>query len=659
MDSSAKGLSTLSAECLDLIVGYCYYNDIIALELAGNKALSLRLEGAVTEIDAQMSCLSKWSNLAFRYRRLRSLSVRLTEIADQYPFYVANDNLIPAEGHKALESLSIESLLAFTVLQSGEPHGRPTLSALLPNLKHLHLKSESPFQDELMSNVPPTLISLYVKTSFHHSPHVSILDYLPKSLESLHLSFEISTTGKPDSEPKPFPTIPSTLMHLRINIDQATQLLAALPNTLESLNLRPNNTTIRTSQLPSSLTKLSISSYSPDCELVFDTPLPNSLTSVAISLSIVCYTAEAKELDLSVFAEKVYPPTLTEIKQCLPDALWHFPRLRTLEFRASIIALNDFTNLTSLSCSALAVNDQVILSIPKTLTSLSMCVQFSPAWLETFEKLAHLRSLHLHHGSSVFEAWHLLYDRLDSLICSLSHFGSIEALNGPWTKLIGLNLHQLQSNHLPTFLPEDNDVEAETFDFDSVRLPTTLTSYSIQGSGHLRSMTAPIPRLTRLQSLTINSGLAVANKSQERFAFLSSLPASLRNLNLGLPYYLQPKYFANLPSRLTTLAIALGPRSRDIEITPQTNLTTVIDDRFNYGKLTYGEAWTNEHLKSLPSKLLILSINGYRSIDWMNLILPPTLTCVFHTRVPPTTAMAELNRQKHTEMTEEEDHPYL
>lgn len=635
-------LELLSTECMHLVVDLLDFYDIMALELVGNRTLSSKLANAVTDINAQILPLSKWTHLPFRYRKLRSLCLNSEESDPNYTTYAPNDLLIPLEGHKSLQVLRIGSPLALTLLQSNSPIGSLTLSALLPSLRTLAISTEGLLTRAVLLNVPSTVTNLTLRLS-DKPISADVLEDLPKSLEKLLISNRV-TCKRDEHGVKPI-LLPASLNQLVMTLSDPIAILGSLPHTMEQLTVYGGNSEVlnlKISQFSPKIQRLGLWTSQSTVSLTMDAILPATLTSFSIS-SPTEFLDPTTGLPLNSVKD-YFPPSVKEFY--LPDAIReHYlphpslPSLEEMSDCADPLVWRKMTNLTALAIPS-TVESSSLLSLPMTLTDLtSPITSNSTVWLEVLPKLVHLKRLSIfdsdHSAPSGF--WDCLYTRLEALSCRTSDFETHKALSdGGWTKLIRLSLQfDTPWPGLDAYADASKCTIADLKDHP-LRYPSTLEALTIIGSTYLRMLWPPIADLKRLKTLVLYGTPRIRDTStlvenQGIYEFMTCLSPRLSYMCIHLPHQIDPKYLWNLPRSLHFLVLGLGGGTTNLDFVPgiDRSLPYLHQHQNRY-------LWTEEHIRSLPHKLIELNLQGLRMFDLTKfdgeISLPPTLATCY---VPP------------------------
>lgn len=628
-----SSLYHLSTECLDFIAGYLTFSELTHLLRIGHPVLTSKLEQGVTNIDAKVPCLSTWSHAAFRHRRLHSLTLKYSTKGCSTPFYAPNDRLIPIEGHATLKQLSVRSPLGLTLLR--DVAGEPPLSALLPSLEKLHIHTTGRFQPYMLRNVPATVLDLAVTLrhpSNYSNSDITILQGLPKRLESLKLQNLGLTIGRSDDKVLKSLSLPPGLTSLDLEIDYLSPLLAILPKTVRVLSLLVAAAEVQemtTSTLPPELESLAI--YRADeFVLIPDAPFPRTLTE--LELPLWGFTMMPSTLP------NLWPSSLTAIS--LQDAdkycdLLSFPKLAILQHESvEGSSLEHLTSLTELTLSKTQENN----SLPKLPSSLKSFKLSLPTGIESIERMINLtalRTLVLTSPAATLPSntfWTHMHSRLESLTAPISTFASHKDIFGPWKRLTNLTIGV--APQVPADAKAFFDMRGGAlcyFRDNPVKLPTSLTSLTLTLNSYHFIFWQSLPSLTRLESLTLSMADSTAKVDPELYSIFLSLPASLRVFEVDFYLLMPPKCLASLPPLLQELRLSY----KRTYTPPNPNFST---------------AWTAEHIKHLPPRLVLLEVTGVASVTLGELepLFPPTLVYLTfgeYGRQPATTASKELKRQ--------------
>ena len=630
----------------------------MALEMAGNKAVSWKLERSVTKIDAQIPCLSKWSFLPFRYPKLRSLTINRNKGLDYHPFYAPNDQFIPNEGHKTLESLSIHSTHSLTLLHG---YALPSkLSRLLPSLKKLEIESNSHFSSNMLRNVPPTITDfrLTLSADLSDTPfHISALGSLPQSLRTLHITSDSLVECTPMYGPANTISLPPTLTDLSLRIQRSSlRVLKSLPPKMRSLihtGTIEARSEIKLSELPKGLTVLHCNCLYRNGTLILDSPFPDTLISLIMNLNVRIESQEERLDELRSF-----PPSLTALEFFHP--LLHqmalsssLSALLTVHISTNLGDFNNMRNLTSVTFDEWLSCDGMISSLPETLTHLTATPTRALEWLTTIPKLTHLKSLHLYQSDPMPHSyfWEHLYSRLESLHCYVAHFDYVDDLSGEWSNLKELTLETAE------LLPELSlwcTKEPSDRGPSPIKYSSTLEKLTIFGLQFLPLFWTPIAQLPRIESLSLYGHNEPIRRPYNAFLAatveetIANLPASLTALVITLPYYIPPNCIQMLPTGLKHLEFISEGYGAEFYFIPNADPSALAVLSGVVTHIKYSELWTAEHLKSLPPRLETINLSVNRMFDPnlnSHLWMPPNLIISPFTIQISTKASVESHRQ--------------
>lgn len=637
---SSHRLEGLSDECWELITLYLPYQDLKRLELTGSHNLNAHIARSVSEIDAQMPCLSPWPFSAFPYRSLRSLAVTSDTEEDLVPFVALRPSLVPAEGHLSLESLEIKSSLARAIFPLSP--GSPTLDMLLPNLKSLKVISAG-FTDALMfRNLPSKLetfaLALQPLDEDEEAPllSLSVINDLPQSLTVLDIPTTLLTL-QPD-EPKT-PSLPPALVELAIFLKGGQPLITKLPQTIRSLTLElaPSESCyLYYSELPKSLVHLVLRGSYCQLRLTADRPLAEGLETFHDSLgSTILGPGDAPYVYRRI--RDYLPRSITSFQLVNANLKSHddslvLPLLKSLTFTAEYEllqlqyslppALTQLKLLTPLS-------DMASRCMPAALTNLTIGLINRPFWLVAFESLVNLKILVARKDSDAMPSrgfWNLMHPRLEKLTCHLSHFDSLEGLTG-WKCLKKLAIgHVLPDWFKTTFKTPPSDEILRNWPKNvTLRFPATLTKLRLTVHSHWHILWHPWDYLTQLETLELCDNYTndiEVNAAHFAFEIFNRLPSSLRRLHAPLPYAFPLETLHNLPHGLRELWLqncGAGTRFGSFGSS---------EDSANAHRLSQ-EIWRKEHLSKLPPRLVKLTIacqhQELLDLDELLPLLPSTL----------------------------------
>lgn len=620
--SSMNLLAQLPSECLHLIIQSCDFYDLMALELAGDRSLSRKLERSISQIDAQIAPIFKWTFLPFRYRNLRSLSINMLDSFFENPFLVPNDRLLPFESHNTLEELRIRSPLAMTLLHNDATY--LPLSTLLPMLKKLKIFTDGRVSLEMLHNVcTVTYLQLQLSDLPEGDCPTSILKYLPKGLQTLKLSVNLAKDPAEAGNEINFISFPPALTSLSICVRDPISALKALPTTLRQLKMTFNceeSPQINVSHFPPNLTYLSFDTYSCFPVLLMDDSFPYSLTSLALPAMVSFQSSETREklLDISAFL----PPSITDLD--IPADFFNtmeVPNRVSKVFYRATTKMNSFdqmSNLKDLSAWCIVFNSIQLNTLPAQLTRLQVKVDNRPEWQETFVKLPNLSDLSLDPGSASLsiESWNHLCQRLQYLGCSISSFTSIKTLGDlPWTKLKYLALYSSSGAIPPSdFMEAFQDGHCSTMlESNPVRYPPTLERITTVGFRYARLLWPPISLLSKLQSLNFvdspGEGVHKLHNDQSLYNFFLTLPPSLRELSAHVPYYIEPRFLWSLPRGLKSLRLQNGYDLDEIAYTEDVDPAAFLYQGRRREAIKTA-LWTEQHLLCLPPRIQILNLRG-------------------------------------------------
>lgn len=646
--SQQSPLIGLGTEAFEIVVFYLSYRDIAALEIIGSKGISSKLARVVTEIDAQIPCLFKWSFLPFRYPKLRSLAINRNKGTKYHPFYAPSHQLIPQDGHRTLESLFVHSTLGLALLHG---YALPSkLSKLLPNLKKLEIESDSHFSPTMLRNVPPTVTDfrLTLSADLSDTPfHVSALSTLPKSLTTLHINSNALFECTNYYGASTLISLPPALTDLSLCIQRSSMsIFKSLPSTMRSVvhsGIVEPGSMVKLSDIPKSLTVL-------HCiiggTLIVDSPFPGSLTSLIVNSKV---RIEGQETELAEI--RTLPPSLT-LLQFLSHVVHDMTQASLLPSLSSFIInapSDDFSNMRSLTSLTFSYGldcDGMISSLPVTLTHLAATPGRAPEWIETVLKLTNLKSLHLHSSPEpcleVF--WELLRSRLETLHCCPGHFNSVEELNGNWEKLKDLTLEV--SGEMPPELQLWTPDEGPS----PICYPPTLETLNIIGLTYLPIFWTPVTLLPSLRFLKLlsfqESPFDEANKvaMQETIA---ALPSTLTDLVVTFPCFIESRWLQSLPSGLRHLRFLSMTQAFEFPFVLNADPSAAAVCYGWISDIPYGELWTEDHLIGLPPRLETLHLDVNRMFNPnsdSHLWLPPRLI-ISPTMLLSTKASLEADRQ--------------
>lgn len=563
-----------------------------------------------------MPCLSRWSFLPFRYPRLRSLSINRIKEAVICPFYAPEDRLVPLQGHKSLESLIVRSSVALTLLRNEPAHER--LCILLPGLKSLEIETYGRFSSEMFQNVPPTVTKFHLSILGHSDDAalpLSTLKLLPATLLDLSTNTKFYTDEEGESALVPQARLPPSLTSLTISTDYLLPLVTSLPITIEYLRAASEMITaqsIESSLLPPRLTSLHILGFGDSITL--DMPLPRSLTHLSLPFATrLLDSTTGKQMET---IDGFLPPSLTYFnlaaRRAFPNLGAMLPNLRTLLEYGADRTYESFTSLTSLNLPSTSFRDSSIDSLPSSLTHLSVNLTTQPSWARAFTRLINLRSLQIPISVHTVSAdlWNCMHSRLETLDCQTANFGSVQAFNGPWTRLRALTLRVSGSAEMSS---EWRNLLKTISAAKSLPKPhplvyaETLERLTLAGAFYPELFWPPVARLPLLKELSLQSATRDVSFTPEPNKFLptlKTLPSSLLTLRLDSLTSIEPEYLHNLPSGLKHLKLS-----------------------YSYGESGIN-GWSSQHLASLPPRLETISIKGhisFRPSIAKSVALPPTL----------------------------------
>ena len=651
-------LDSLSDECIDFLTRYWDYYDIRALELCGNHSLSARIERSVSKVRVVVPSLGEWPLHAFNYRNLRSLEVYHAGSGPKYkktaPILVKDDLLIPKEGHKSLDSLTIHMSLSFSILYALSP----SLQELLPLLRTLDLEGAGVFKPlKLFKNLPSTLTHLRLKPT-GEGAHVlssipaSLIEMLPRSLETLMLeNCDIALDKGLATDPSQL-SFPPGLTHLRFTTTHLQPAIQAIPKSVTNLKLRKTHLAGRQQLVVSSLRRLhlkrfgfSCSSASMTVDLVLDMPFPPTLTSISLPTRFKEFVDEGA-ITTKPRLDRYFPPSLTSFKglYSVHDLInWGvtLPNLRYGQIWRSVFegdAPRKIPPLVMMSLEGVHLADVMIRALPITLESLSATVFNTPVWMEKFETLKSLTYLELGHHGPVLPSigfWDLMRERLTDLRCCTYNFESLGDMCTDWTKLRSLSLYCTADERSGPADYKQCTFDPSNTDLKLLRLPASLEVLYLAIGNNCAFFGHSLGYLTKLKNFTLGtfgteytSSAADTEGHTPFFMFAKNLPPSLTHASIDTPTPLPVEYMGFLPKSLRDLSLSSRQSSRD----------TIL--------------WTEEHFRRLPPKLAFLSVaRPLKNSDNYKSSLPPTLShgIVEFGRDPSpdrTPAMRELRRQK-------------
>ena len=618
-------LASLSTECLGCIVRFLYYRDLKALHLVGSLALRTKLPQAVTEIRAVLSSLQSWPISAFIYPHLRHLSVSTTSDYDSLPIKVPNNIYIPQEGHSMLESLYLHTDRALAFLRS------TNVQSLLPNVTSLEICSLETYDISIFQTLPSHLSYLKLELiELGHTYTMQDLHHLFPTLQTLiiigvTLGPTVSETSKQATFVGAFP---SGLIHLKASLSSNADIFTAsnvFPQTLQYLFLHTYEVfKLCTSILPQSLTHLDIDYGMAHPEVIFDVPLPTSLTCCMLPLksrlSVPGYDSVVLVDWLSQHVVQAEIPSQTSQKPLPYEVLLSI--FRTVEIPDDpipVIHLMRPGSTLYLSHSELPENE--IASIPNYVTRMSASIDDGDVWKNKILNLKNLSFLILdyNHPAVIPSAvWSILHGRLQELTCTCDHFDSRESLLGPWKYLKSLALRRTpmaSSSSSSGLLP----IESE----DLIPYPAGLEALTLQINFSCSSVTSryvqPIAQLKHLKSLSV----AYDSSSNNDYTYLEALPSNIRDLKCYVPHDVSPELVHQLPKSIRKLVLHAHVSS-----------TIAVNTRGFFNEIGMEEyphpSWRDAHVEHLPPYLESLWLYGVCLVthETLKRVLPPTVADV-------------------------------
>lgn len=642
---SATRFDLISDECVGLIASLLTFEDLKSITLIGSSALNAKIHRSVEEIRVSVPSLGKWPLQAFRYPKLRSLTIKSEsadfEIAIYSPMIVENGLLIPAEGHQHLQSLEIHSPFSFALLS--EDSDCLPLQKYLPSLVSLNLVGDGYFDSEKLVNLPPTLTDLFLKPrqTLRHIYTGALISALPRTLTSLVLAGNIQledniglqpsfSLGPHRSKKAVDPVFPPHLTKLHYKAEYPGPTLALIPLSVTDLKVKSGYIQdilhFKVSHLlPPRLAsfELNVPLATRHLAIVLDRPFPASLTKLKLPHGVLqLVDSNNVPADLNLYL----PPSITSftgLDNLHEQINWSktLPALKDAFIDKSAFQtetpISSFPPLTTLRIPKGIINAETLRALPSTLTTLLAAVQNEPVWLETMARLTRLEILDLHHSSGVLPShgfWDLMRTRLQRLGTSFGPLESIEALNGEWTRL---KILDLSDSHLETMKPElaqyqsDFYAQPKTGDEEPtasshsprkrIRLSSTLETVHLNLRTEfaiLRDSLQDLKQLKRCSLAFLDWPKQEAVEMCHPYSILSHLPSSVTYLQCHFQQMPKPEHMASLPNGLKTL---------------------------NFTVHRVEAIWTDNHLRCLPPNL----VDGSLEYGSMNItdkdVLPPTM----------------------------------
>lgn len=299
-------LATLSSDCISYLLEYISSNEIHSLLGTGNGLLRHKVVRNVTDLKLRLRHNENFPFSALKLPHLRSLSVSCFYLSYLHFEEAENTESSSIEGGKPrfisrLTSLTLH--FANTVSLFAIP-GVPFLGKRFPSLTELNLWAVGTENVSSSFEMLPETLKKFnlvvnsVPLELPGSMPFLALSKLPRSLIRLSLSWIPICEPENAYEAKnsEFSAIlPPNLTYLSLSSLKGCSIMSCLPNSIESLHLflsDAGGAKMKNSLLPKNLTTLRV-----NFALLFDVPLPKSITTLNMPNSAIMASSKPDNND--------------------------------------------------------------------------------------------------------------------------------------------------------------------------------------------------------------------------------------------------------------------------------------------------------------------------------------------------------------------------